>query len=257
MNNDMERFWNRARTKWHQGRGLRILLIGAVPSLALWMMSCKPGTTSPSTEPTAARNDKALVRFINADPVGTMDILVDGTPTFSDVAYKMATSYQEIPAHVRQFELRKRGGANALAVSRRELFQGRHYSVVALPQQTRGEPAQVPPRYVSGLAILSDDLIWLEPGEAAVRLINATYNVEDLDVYLQGTDKRIGHGVDPGIAESVTTLRPATIEIRQRDHPAYEKLTGLKVQGDRLYTFIVTGVSRALDLVSVENRIER
>lgn len=196
---------------------------------------------------TAARNDKALVRFINADPAGNIDVLVDGTRTFSNVPYKMATSYQEIPAHVGQFELRQSGRDQDLAVNHRELFQGRHYTVVAFPQQSR----------TSRLAILSDDLIWLEPGEAAVRLINATYNVDDLDLYIQGRSKTIGHAVDPGVAESVTTLKPATLEIRQRDQPAYEQLTGLKVQADHLYTFIVTGVSDALDLVRVETQIDR
>jgi hypothetical protein len=176
-----------------------------------------------------------------------MDVWMDGALAFSNVSYKMTTPYREIPAHVGEFQLRESGGTQDLAGNRREMFQGRHYTLMALPRGYRG----------SRLAVLSDDLGLLEPGEAAVRLVNATSNVDDLDLYLEGTNKRVGHGVDPGIANSVTIIKPTTLEIRQQNQPAFKKLTGIKVEADRLYTFVVLGVADALDVVRVEDRINR
>jgi hypothetical protein len=176
-----------------------------------------------------------------------MDVWMDGVLAFSNVAYKMTTPYHEIPAHVGQFQLRESGATQDLAENRREIFQGRHYTLMALPRGYHG----------SRLAILSDDLGWVEPGKAGVRLVNATSNVEDLDLYVEDTSKRIGHGVDPGAADSVTIIKPTTLEIRQENQPAFKKLTRIKVEADRLYTFVVIGVADALDVVQVEDRINR
>lgn len=228
-------------------------------STVVWTSGCSL-TTSPSTTTTsegqksqapagttAARADKALVRFINADPSGSMDLWVDGMPLFSKIAYKTTTPYQEVLAHVGQFQLRESGGAKERAANYHEIFQGRHYTLIALPEKNHS----------SCLAAMSDDLGWLEPGEAGVRLINATTDVDDLDLYLEGTNKRIGYAVDPGTANSVTDVQPGALEIRRPGLPSFEQLANLKVEANRLYTFMVAGTTGHLELIRVEDRIDR
>jgi hypothetical protein len=106
------------------------------------------------------------------------------------------------------------------------------------------------------LAVLSDKMGELEPGQARVRLINATTGVADLDLYLAGTNTRIGHGVDPGSANSFTDVKPGMLDIRQAGQPAYQRLSKLKLDADRLYTFVVTGAATAPELLQIVDRID-
>ena len=111
------------------------------------------------------RCGSSTLMFINADPDGKgLDVWSSGSRTFSNVAYKTITPHMQLPAHVDQFRLREAGGTEDLAANRREMFPGRHYTVVALPKQNHS----------SRLAVIRDNLAELEPGSARVRLINAT-----------------------------------------------------------------------------------
>lgn len=229
------------------------------------MVGCTAQTTSPSVTTTsegqksqappgttAARQDTALVRFINADPAVKgpgaqgLDIWSGTSRTFSNVAYKAITPYVELPAHAGRFDLRASGGATNLAVGLREIFPGRHYTLVALPTQ----------KDRSRLAVITDDLSAVEPGQARVRLINATTGVGDLDLFFAGTKTRIQHGIDASTISSFSEVDPGTLEIRAESKAAVAPLSNLKVEPGRLYTFIVTGTPGSLDVVRVEDRIE-
>jgi hypothetical protein len=78
----------------------------------------------------------------------------------------------------------------------------------------------------------------LEPGQARVRLINATTDVDDLDLYIAGTKTRLQHGIDTSMVTSVTDVDPGTLEIRPQNKPAPPQLSNLKVEADRFYTFM-------------------
>lgn len=175
-----------------------------------------------------------------------MDVWSSGSRTFSNIVYKTITPFMQLPAHVGQFQLREAGGAEDLAANRLEMFPGRHYTLVALPKKNHS----------SRLAVMRDNLAEIEPGNARVRLINATPDVDDLDLYIAGTKTRVQHGMDASVGTSFTDVAPGMLEIRPANKPAPPQLSNLKVEGDRLYTFIVTGTARALDLVRVEDRIE-
>lgn len=103
--------------------------------------------------------------------------------------------------------------------------------------------------------MLSDNLGSLEPGQARVRLINATLGVGDVDLYLAGGKTRLQHGVDASVVTSFTDVDPGLVEIRPQNKPGPPQLSNLKVEADRLYTFIVTGTPGALDLLQVVDRI--
>src|SRR5207253_433927 len=109
----------------------------------------------------AARRDLALIRLFNADPSGKPRELWSGDQRlFSGVAYKNLTPYSGVPTKVLQFRLRETNGLDDLAMTREELFAGRHYTLIAIPR-TDGTPS---------LYKISDDLDAPKPGAAKVRL---------------------------------------------------------------------------------------
>jgi len=239
---------------------MRNLMTGTVALVVLCITGCSPQTKEPSITTTsegqkskgsagtaAARADTSLVRFINADSdMNNMDLWSEGVRVFSNVAYRTTTPYMELQARDGEFALRKTGEAQDVAAAHRETFPGRHYTLVGLPEGYRS----------SRLAVLSDKMGELEPGQARVRLINATTGVADLDLYLAGTNTRIGHGVDPGSANSFTDVKPGMLDIRQAGQPAYQRLSKLKLDADRLYTFVVTGAATAPELLQIVDRID-
>lgn len=239
---------------------MRPIAVSALFSALFLSSSCTPKTDTPSVTTTsegqqtdapagkdAAKNNTALVRFINADPDGKpLDIVSGDKQLFKDVAFKSITPYMQLPRGVTQFKLRAAGDSTDLTTARRELFPGRHYTLVALPAK-KGK---------SNLASLSDNLGLLDPGQARIRLINATSDVNDLDLFKEGSTTRITHGVDAGAATSFTDFAPGKVEVHQANKPTPMKLAMLPVESDRLYTFIVVGTASALDAVQVVDRIE-
>ena len=103
---------------------------------------------------------------------------------------------------------------------------------------------------------LSDNLGALDPGESRIRLINAS-EVDDLDLFKEGTNTRIAHGVDAGATTSFTDLSPGAIEVHQGNKPTPMKLSMVPVIADHLYTFIVVGTKDDLQAVQIVDEIER
>jgi hypothetical protein len=241
---------------------MRHMSIGAFVSAVLWTTGCTPLTTDPSVTTTsegekteapagksAAQQGNALVRVVNANAEGKgLDIVWGSETLFGDVAYKSITAYVGVPRGLAQFKLRAAGGTEDLSAGHRELLSGRHYTLVALPKE-KGD---------ARLRFLSDNLGLLEPGETRVRLINATTDVNDLDLFIAGTPNRVLHGIDAGAvaATSFVDMEAGNVEIRSPTRPAPTLVAKLKVEGDRLYTFIVVGTASALDVVQIVDHTE-
>ena len=233
-------------------------------SAALWTAGCTTSalTTSPSVTTTsegrateaeagtsAALHGNALVRLVNADPGGKgVDILRDNEKLFSDVSYKSITAYSEAPRGRQPISLRWADGTENVSASHRELIPGRHYTLVALPKEMGG----------TRLAVFSDSLGLLEPGETRVRVINATTEVDDLDLFIAGTKNHLLHGIDAGTATSTSfaDMEPGSVEIRSPSQAAPTLVGKFEVEGDRFYTFIVTGTASNLDVVQIVDRTE-
>jgi hypothetical protein len=90
-----------------------------------------------------------------------------------------------------------------------------------------------------------------------VRLINATSGVNDLDLYMTGTDKKIEKGLDAAEATSFVEVDPGTFEIRPAKQIAAPRLSKLQIDDGRLYTFVVVGKSGALDVVIVADQVNQ
>lgn len=240
---------------------MRVFLHGAAVTAFCLLAACSEPTKEPSVTTTsegdltaappgkvAAQENVALVRFINADSEErSATIFAGDNKVYSDISYKGITAYTAVDRGYTQFKLRSGSGSEDLASTRRELFPGRHYTVIALPRRD-GK---------SRLVSVSDNLSALDPGEARLRVINATKNVDDLALYEAGTNNRIVRAVDAGSFTTFTELQPGLVELRPKMDAPPMKLAMLPVQAGSLYTFIVIGEPNAEDLVQVEDRVER
>jgi len=235
------------------------LLAAAIAATMLWIAGCDRKSSSPLETKTsdgqaseapagkaAALKDKALVRFLNADPTETKRELWAGDARlFSGIAYRVITPYVEIPSQATQFRLRDENGTENIASVHDELFAGRSYTYVAMPGKNR-----------LSLVEISDDLSAPKPGKAKVRLINATFGVDHLDLHESGVAKKIGT-VQAGASTDFKDVDPGTFEIRPAKQPVSPRLSNLMVEPDHFYTFVVLGPSGALDALRVEERLDR
>lgn len=195
----------------------------------------------------AARKDKALVRFLNADPSGKpRELWLGDTRLFTAIAYRAITPYVEIPSQANQFRLREENGTENIASIHDELFAGRSYTYVAMPGKNR-----------LSLAEISDDLAPPKPGKAKVRLINATFGVDHLDLHRSGVEKKIGAGVQTGASTDFKDVDPGTFEIRTNKQPVSPRLSNLMVEPDHFHTFVVLGRSGDLDALLIEEHLNR
>lgn len=199
---------------------------------------------------TAAHRGNALVRFVNADLEGSgADVVSADRKVFSNVAPKGVTGYLEIQRGRIQFKLRDANGTeDVAAIGNRELIPGRHYTLVALPRRQGG----------ARLAILADWLGLIEPGQTRVRLINASEDVDDLDLFLAGTTTHVIHGIDAGrvTTSSIGDMEPGVVEIRTPRAQIPAALAKISVESNRFYTFVVVGRSGALDVIRIVDMIE-
>jgi hypothetical protein len=231
----------------------------AVLVTALWITGCSGPTSSTSITTTsegeanragpgreAALNNAALVRFFNADSQRMqLSVFSQKKPVFSDIAFKSITPYKEVERGVSQFFLRADGPSD-LAHARRELFPGRHYTLIALPSK-KGE---------ARIESFSDNLGQIDPGLARVRLINATTTFKDLDLFAQGTNSRILRGSGSGDVVSFAEMYGGNVEIRANNKPAPRSLATLMVKPGKLYTFIAVDSGNALEVVQVVDQLE-
>src|SRR5467141_4061334 len=82
-----------------------------------------------------AKQNKALVRFLNADPgVTRYDLWFEDSKTYTRVKYQRLTPYDELPATRGEFRLRASGwdDTEPVATQPGRLGSGKRYTVVAL-----------------------------------------------------------------------------------------------------------------------------
>lgn len=233
-----------------------LLTISPIVFLAV---GCSPKTEGPSVTTTsegqkteapsgtaAARDNFALVRFVNADPRSKLDLSTLDTSLFTDVEYKSVTAFKETERGYAQFKVRNPGAAKEISSARRELFPGRHYTVIAFPQKKGGDM----------VLTFSDNLGKIDPGGVRLRLINATEDIEDLELYIAGESKPLLRGVEAGKIASYIDMEPGSVEIHTAKNKPSPRFANLKVEADRLYTFVALGTSKDPDLVQIVDRIE-
>src|SRR5216684_2458309 len=111
-----------------------------------------------------AKQNKALVRFLNADPgVTRYDLWFENSKAYTHVKYQRLTPYDELPATHGEFRLRASGwdDTEPIATQSGRLDSGKRYTVVAF-RDAEGKMA---------LDVIADNLARPSEGKAKVRLI--------------------------------------------------------------------------------------
>jgi hypothetical protein len=225
----------------------KMLMPYAVSIAILGLAACSRPTTQPSrtadggaasTAPSGAsakREDKALVRFINATS-SSKDLYFGNVMAFSSVAAKAASPYLELPADRNEYKLFETGRTvgDPLATNSEGPTAGKHYTIVAM-NEANGKLVLNP---------ISDDLEQPNPGKAKVRVIHAAPGFKKIDVYPAGSRDALIDGVDFKEATGYKEVDPVLTEIDLRTEGSKSsavKLRNLSLVPGKLYTLIVMG----------------
>jgi hypothetical protein len=169
-------------------------------------------STAPAASAAASR-EMALVRVVHAIPAGsTVDLFADDNKVFDSLAYKAVTPYREMDGQRYTFRLRPAGmnQAEALASNTEGLSDGKYYTVFAVPGD--GETAS--------LRVVADTHALPSTGKARVRVVQASSDAGEVDVYAVGRTQVLFDSVD---FQSVT------------DYTEFDAMTGaleLRPDGD-------------------------
>jgi hypothetical protein len=201
--------------------------------------------TGTSNAPPAAevkQRGNALVRVIDALPGGpAIDLFADDAKVFTDIAYKTTSPYKEVSGERHTFRIRPAGQNTAppLAENSEGLGDGKHYTVVAMAGAD-GKPT---------LSVINDDLVPPSSGKAKVRILNASPDAGEVDVYLREGDKKLFGGVNALKETSYSEVDPAkgTLEVRpEGKNNAVLRVPNVKFDPDKIYTLVVLGREKAL-----------
>ncbi|HEY8551323.1 MAG TPA: DUF4397 domain-containing protein [Vicinamibacterales bacterium] len=232
-------------------------------SLAVWgcgrneekvVASETPAGTATSSASEASANEAALVRIIHAIPdTNSIDVLADESPVASNIAYGTATPYREVPANVDDFAIRPSGepAATPLAENSEGVMAGRHYTLVAFPGRENGKPE---------IQVLTDSHEQPDSNRARVRLINASADLDALDVFVAGRNEAWLDDVAFREASDYQEIEGTAkeIEIRAADGKRVVAKPDVRIEPGKSYTIVVTGKadgSPRLNALVIEDQV--
>lgn len=211
--------------------------------------------TGASTAPAssdAAKRDKALVRVVHAMPAQpAVDAFAGESRTFSNVTYKTVTPYAELVDDRQRLTLKPAGQPGTLAENSENFAGGKHYTLVAVPSSAKDPKPE--------LRVLADELTPPTAGKARVRVINASPDVGEIDVYVMNNAEKLFGGVNFKSEAGYTEIAPTTTVVELRPQGKKEPLLMLpqfSFEPDKTYTIVVMGRAKnnQLEAVTVEDQ---
>ena len=116
----------------------------------------------------------AQLRVVHASPdAPNVDVLVDNAAVLTNVAYKAASSYLEVPAGSRNLKVRATGTSTVVIDQNGTLAQNSFYTVLAT-----GRVASIAP------VVLTDDQTSPASGNVRLRLVHASPTAGNVDIYV-------------------------------------------------------------------------
>jgi len=216
-------------------------------------------TSLPAGEVAARKN--ALLRFAHAVPgLASADLFANDNKAFDGATYKTVTAYRELPSASAAFRLRLSGqdSAEPLAEDGEALGTGRHHTVVAFPSGGTGlfsKEATVELRFIA------DEFESPAAGRAKVRVINASPDLEEIDLYAAGRAEPLAKGAKFGAATAYAEADPAGagLEVRRAgENITTLALPGVKMEAGGLYTIFIVGGTKGtskLESFVIEDRL--
>lgn len=212
------------------------------------------GTTNAPPASEVKQRGNALVRVIHAVPGGaSVDVFADDTKVFTSIAYKTASPYKEVSGERHTFRIRPAGQdtAQPLAENSEGLSDGKHYTVVAM-SGSDGKPT---------LYVYNDDLVPPSSGKAKVRVLHASPDAGEVDVYAKEGNKKLFGGVNALKETSYSEFDPmtGTLEVRpEGKNNAVLTIPNAKFSAGEIYTIVVLGKAKGtpkLEAMTVEDKL--
>lgn len=208
-------------------------------------------TQGQTTASAAAARERALVRFVNADPHQlALDLWFEKEKVFSSVAFRDVTAYREVPASRQMFSIRTSGQMQELATNSEGLTDGRRYTFVAIMKADGG----------TTLRATEDDLSANATGRPKLRLIHAAPNAGELTLTpTNRTTDPVFDDINFQTATPFKELGPSLTAFllyrdEKKDEPALN-LSQLNLQPDRFYTVVITGAKGSLESIRIEDQL--
>ena len=134
------------------------------------LAACDDNDDDEVTGPTTV----AQVRVVHASPdAPNVDVLVDNSAALTNVAYKVASNYLQVPAGSRNLKVRATGTSTVVIDQNATLSQGAFYTVLAT-----GRVASIAP------LVLTDDQANPASGNIRLRLVHASPTAGNVDIYV-------------------------------------------------------------------------
>jgi len=211
----------------------------------------KGTTTAPSSEQ-AEKRDKALVRVINAAARGQkFDVYVGDNKILTSIDYKTVTPYKEVSGTVRTLKVRPAGqeSVEPLAQNTEMMMDGNYYTAVVMPEKD-----------LKGvrLNVYSDNLVVPSADKTKVRIINASPDAGDIDVYVKGRDKALFSGVGFASADGYDEIEPIsrTVEVRLKGKKGVvASVPNTHFDSGKLYTAVIAGRLPKLEVITVDDHL--
>lgn len=193
-------------------------------------------STAPSSE-AAEDRDTALLRVVHAIPGGAnVDVFADETRAFDGLAFKAVTPYRELDGQRYTFRLRAAGQAQGdpLASNTEGLDDGDYYTVFAVP----GDDDK------AMLRVVQDDHSRPGDGKARVRVVHASREVGEVDLYAVGRDDALFDGID---FQSVTDYDEVdaftgSLQLKHEDDAnVVLDVPNVRLDAGKSYTIVVVG----------------
>jgi Domain of unknown function (DUF4397) len=212
------------------------------------------GTSSAPPAKEAEKRDKALVRVVQALPeFQKVDAYVGDSKEFPNVTYKTVTPYKEVPDALEQFAIRPAGqdSTQPLAQNREGITGGDHYTAIAMPS-TDGKAT---------LRVVSDSLTPPPAGKASVRIINASPDAGEVNVYIKDKANAIFDGVNSQTVTFYKEVDPMTGTLEVRPQGKTDILLAVPnatLEAGHIYTYVITGKVNGtpkLDAVKIDDQL--
>ncbi len=208
-------------------------------------------STAPASHD-AANRDKALVRVVHAMPAQpAVDAFAGDSRTFSNVTYKTVTPYAELTDDRQRLTLKPAGQPGSLAENSENFAGGKHYTLVAVPTSAQDPKPE--------LKVLADDLTPPSSGKARVRVINASPDVGEIDVYTMNNAEKLFGGVNFKSEAGYSEIAPTTTVVELRPEGKKQPLLMMpqfSFEPGKTYTIVVMGRAKdhKLEAVTVEDQ---
>jgi Domain of unknown function (DUF4397) len=231
------------------------------------------GTSTAPPAKEVEQRGRTLVRVVHAMPGSpALDMFADEAKAFANISYKTVTPYKELSGKLPptppvtevptpssnklQVVFRLRPAAHdttqTVAEATEVLTLGNHYTVIALPSAEGKEPS---------LKISNDDLTPAPLEKARVRVIHASPDAGEVDVYAKERDKALFDGVNFMSEVGYKEVEPmtATLEVRPKGKKdTLATTSNVKWEAGKTYTIIITGRAKGapkLEAVTVEDQL--